>query len=66
MLAVGSDELKGMLGETIVCPHCGDQHQVENGKEKNKDGEMVESSLLQFYKCGDKAFLIGIKGRVIR
>lgn len=66
MLAVGSDELGDYLGDTIKCPHCGEDHPIENGKEKNpKTGELEKSTVLQFYKCGDKAYLAGIKGRSI-
>lgn len=65
MLAVGENELGEYLGETIDCPHCGVQHRIEFGKEKQPDGTWKESQLLSFYKCGDKTYLAGIKGRSI-
>ena len=63
MLAIGNDELGEPLGDHIRCPRCGEMHAVENGKERklvNGKWTEFESSLLQFYVCGDNAYLCGI------
>jgi hypothetical protein len=66
MLAIGANEQGDFLGREIECPNCGGRHAVEHGKELNKEtGEYEESTLLQFYKCGDKSYLCGIKHRSV-
>jgi len=64
MLAIGNDELKRAptLGTSIKCNKCGQEHPVQYGTDK--DGN--ESTMLAFYKCGDKAYLCGINGKDIR
>lgn len=65
MIAVGADELGEALGDTILCPHCKKTHPITNGKSKDKDGNWVESTFLQAYKCGKKTYLAGMNGRKI-
>jgi hypothetical protein len=64
--AIGNDELekKNPLGETFKCPHCGLDHPVEFGDEVI-DGVKVPSTLLAFYKCGEKTYLCGINGKAL-
>lgn len=64
-LAVANNELKGPLGDTITCPHCGEDHPITFGNEIKLDGTSVPSKTLSFYDCGDKSYLCGINGRVI-
>ena len=66
MIAVGENELGEYLGKTINCPHCGCQHPIEFGKSEQPDGTWKESTFLSFYKCGEKTYLAGIKGRAIK
>lgn len=47
------------IGEAILCPHCGESHIVEGGK--NEAGEVVDTLL--FYKCGDTSYLAGVGGK---
>ena len=61
-IAVGTDELTEDLGDSIHCPHCGEQHPIEYGKQQVGD-EWVESKTLAFYSCGDKSYLAGINGK---
>lgn len=60
--AFGPDDLGEPVrkGELIDCPSCGGQHEVRCGTDANT-GE--ESPLLQFYTCGEKSYLCGIKGQ---
>jgi len=65
MFCVGNEELKGALGETITCPHCGAEHLIEYGDTVLPDGSKVKSKILSFYKCGGNMYLAGIHGRAI-
>jgi len=65
MLCVGNDELKEELKNTIKCPHCGQQHNVQYGDEILPDGTRQPSKLLAYYKCRDTAYLAGINGKAI-
>jgi hypothetical protein len=68
MLAIGNDELGGPLGPSVECPHCGQQHAVEDsGPSTSSDGTSGPAGLLQFYRCPkvDKTFLCGIERRSI-
>lgn len=67
MFTIGNDELKEKqdLGETIICPRCGEIHEVEFGEEVLKDGTRVPSDSLAFYKCGKKCYLCGVDGKSI-
>lgn len=57
-LAVGDDELGGPVPAVIVCPHCGEEHEVTAAGDK---------ITLHFYRCPAKgaSYLLGINGRVI-
>jgi len=63
MLAIGNDELKGPIGDTIHCKQCGSQHLVQYGDRRLPDGTLEPSRLLAFYTCGDHSYLCGIAGR---
>ena len=65
-MAIGNDELGEELGDTIVCPMCGQSHAIEYGHEILDDGTRIPSNLLAFYKCGDNVYLAGVKGRRVR
>lgn len=60
MLTIGNDELGEYLGDTIECPHCGEEHEVK--RSKNKDGAM---GTLSTFDCGDSSYLCGIDGKSI-
>ena len=64
MLAFGNDELVEYpplhAGEAILCPHCGESHIAEAGKDATT-GE--EFKLLLFYRCGETSYLCGVDGR---
>ena len=47
-------------GDMITCPHCGNKHGIECGKEDGK-----ETDLLMFYRCGETSYLAGIAGRAV-
>lgn len=66
MLAIGNDELGEKLGDTIICPKCGEEHPIKFGKQEMPDGTWVETKLLSFYRCGDKSYLAGIKGQRVK
>ena len=58
MLAVTDDDMSDeelIPGKLIDCPsNCGQQHEVLDG---NPPG------ILQFYKCGESTYLVGLKNR---
>jgi hypothetical protein len=58
MVAIGNDELGGpvVVGSLVACPSCGSPHEVADSV----------PSFIQFVKCGDKAFMVGLKGRSVR
>lgn len=65
-LAVGNEELEGQpeikKGDMFDCPHCPDKHVLECGTDP-KNGK--ESTMLLFYRCGDKTYLAGLNGKLI-
>ena len=68
-LAVGNEEL-GPEAEEILCPICGQTHQIEYGTSSRlqDDGtwtDPVPSKSTGFYKCQGKLYLGTINGRVI-
>ena len=67
MFAIGNDELNnnGDVGKTIVCPHCGKEHDIKYGDRVLEDGTKVPSKLLAFYNCGDELYLAGIDGKLV-
>ena len=70
-IAIGNDELGEPLQATIRCGKCGQEHPVENSGPSttyHADGtkSQGESGLLQFYRCGDKTYLAGIRGKELR
>lgn len=66
MLAVGANELGEKIGNSYLCPRCGEEHPIEYGKQEMPDGTWKETKLLAFYKCGDKSYLAGIDGRLLK
>lgn len=60
MLAIGKNELGQVLTDTIICPHCQQEHSVELSK--TMDGK---PGSLSFFKCGDNTYLCGIEGQSI-
>lgn len=70
MFAIGHDELGPPLNDTIKCPHCGADHAIENSEPSrtlHSDGteSVGPAGLLQFYRCGDKSYLAGIRGHSV-
>jgi len=71
-VAIGEEELGGPLGKTVRCERCGKRHAVENSNGGKRwsyatSGWIdVQAGLLQFYKCGEGLFLVGINGREIK
>lgn len=68
-VAFGNEELEKCAkiteeGMEIICPHCGQLHKIEYGKNA-KTGEKTNS--LSFYKCPTtkKTYLAGVDGRLI-
>lgn len=67
MFAIGNDELEECvaIGETIVCPHCQEIHDIKYGDEIMSDGTKKPSKILAFYTCGNNIYLAGIDGKMI-
>ena len=67
MLAIGNGEIErnNTIGERIHCGKCGGVHEIEYGEEVLSDGTRKPSKLLSFYKCGDRVYLAGVKGKAI-
>lgn len=66
MLAIGNNELGEKLGDTIICPKCGEEHPIEFGKKQLLDDTWIETKILSFYFCGGKPYLAGIDGQRVR
>jgi hypothetical protein len=65
-IAVGNDELGDALGDTTICPACGQPHPVEYGNRVLPDGTREPSTMLGFVKCDNgKTYLVGLAGRSI-
>jgi hypothetical protein len=62
MLTIGAGELRVPLGDTVDCPHCGQQHPIKYGNTVMEDGTLKPSKLLAYYKCGDQPYIAGING----
>lgn len=60
-IAIGNDELGDFLHTFVNCPHCGEQHEIQCSSQDsmNKDKPVT----LQFYKCGEKSYLVGINNK---
>lgn len=52
--------------DCIVCPVCGEQHKIEYGDEVHDDGTVTPSKLLAFYKCNGRAYVAGVRGKLIK
>lgn len=67
-VSFGNDEIDEapLLGETIICRLCGEEHPVKYGKRVLKDGTKIPDKTLAFFKCEGKTYLCGINGRDIR
>jgi len=63
-MAVGNDELGPTLGKSFKCARCGKRHRISTSRGKDSSGAAVQTTL-QFYKCGDGVFLIGINNRKV-
>jgi len=65
IVAFGNDELEKRpplaIGDSITCPHCGQQHVIQGGKDQNG----CETDFLLFYTCNNtkKSYLAGVKGK---
>lgn len=65
------DQLGGPVGETAVCPKCGEEHEVLYGMSvhrNEKTGEEVTrpSKVLGYVECGGKSLLVALEGRLIK
>ena len=68
MLAVGNNELEnnGSVGRDILCDKCGEYHEITYGEKVLDDGTKEPSNMLAFYRCGDKTYLAGIDGKLLK
>lgn len=65
-LAVGNDEIGGVLREQAKCPHCSLMHEVEYGERVLDDGTRVPSKMLAYVKCGNgDVYIVGVNRRSI-
>jgi len=48
LFAIGNEELSGCpkIGKTILCEICSKRYRLKYGKEKLKDGSLVETMML--------------------
>lgn len=62
MFAIGSKELKEAqrVGDFILCDKCGERHKVKTTLSEDR------TMSIQTYKCGDKAYLVGINHKDTR
>ena len=67
MYAIGNEELAELpeIGETILCPTCGQLHPVEYGEKVLPDGSKEPSLILAFYRCGKKSYLAAVNGKSV-
>ena len=67
MFSIGNNELAKAdpIGDTIICPKCGDTHTIEYGNEVLPDGTRRPSKLVAFYKCGKSIYLAGVNGKSV-
>lgn len=66
MLAVGPEDLGEKVGKSIKCPHCGEEHPIKYGTQEMPDGTWRETKMLAFYTCGEKSYLAGIDGQLLK
>lgn len=68
MFAIGNNELSGLpvLGKTVTCWICGQEHAVEYGETIGEDGKRQPDNLLAFFKCGERSYLCGVKGKQLK
>lgn len=66
MLAVGNSELGAAVPDMMPCPHCGKMRIVSYANEVQGDGTRKPCKLLAAVKCGDKSYLVGVAGRLIK
>jgi hypothetical protein len=55
-VAIGNDELGESVGVRVRCGRCNEWHDVASSS----------GNLLQFVRCGDATFVVGIRGHHIR
>lgn len=55
-LTIGNDELGESVGVRVRCERCNEWHDVASSN----------GNLLQFVRCGDATFVVGIRGHHIR
>lgn len=67
-MAVGPEQLGDELREIAECPNCKHRHKILYGKEKQKDGTLVETKLLGFVHCpkSQKDYVVGLAGRYLK
>lgn len=64
-VAIGNDELGELIGETVKCPLCDGEHEVQYGENIAKDGTRTPSKLLGFYRCNGISYLCAVDGRSV-
>jgi hypothetical protein len=67
MYAIGNEELEQLpeIGESVLCPRCGQLHPVQYGERVLPGGNKEPSKTLAFYKCGEKSYLAAINGKSV-
>ncbi len=67
MLTIDNREIEKAepLGNFILCTHCGERHIIKYGEIVKDDGTRIKAGLT-YYKCNEKTYLAGIKGKDIR
>ena len=66
MFSISNEELKKCpkIEKTILCPHCGEVHEIKYGEQVLEDGSRIKSDLT-YYNCGSKSYLAGVAGKFI-
>lgn len=68
MFAISNNELADLpvLGKTVTCWICGQEHAVEYGETIGEDGKRQSDGILAFFKCGEHSYLCGVKGKQLK
>ena len=68
-MAIGNDQLGGVIGEQAICPNCKKLHKVEFGTARDwlPDGSLSEPrpSNMGYVKCGDDVYIVAVGGKKI-
>jgi len=63
--AIGNYELQDQPevheGDMIICPHCGDSHQLEAGTNKDRN----KNEIILIYRCGENMYLAAVNCKLL-